>query len=630
MRPRDGGRMARGRGRALSDPRLRAVRRALRPHRREAAILHPAHAGKHWRLYGRPARIDAYRRRARELETELAPAAARLLEGAAADRGSVLRARVAQLSGTLRRTGSRSSSVSRLNVWTRGCGGRLPIRRGGAPAAVSRLLPWHPRNGSAATAHRDGRTNHRRGSASYAERRSCRSKATSASAVVRTGSSTRVGDRLNASASSAARPSYRSALPSGSAAPRIASSITAPRRWPSASASRAGHPSCPSTRSSASAVPRTANRAREARPSPSATGAGALPTWKPRSHARANSWSGGRHDGRARYPSSRPTCSPDLARRAGRADFDRLRAQLRSSGYCARPVRLAGQIETCDANGVRRVWSTDNEPDGVLRKACGNRREAVCPPLRRALPLGRLSPDPRGHEGGKGVPDTVAGHPAVFFTLTAPSFGPVHTRPLGADGEPRRCRPRRDGPCASTASPLSCGKVHAEDDPCLGEPLCGECFDHRAGLVWNNTLAKLWRARRSTCRARSRAEQTHPDQAAAARAPFNYVKVAEYQRRGLVHLHVHPARSRHAQVPRGRAAPADGAFTSELLERAVRATVETVDAPVGEALGGGRVGWGPSSTSAASTTARRAARSPGTSPSTRPRAPNRPAACRTA
>jgi hypothetical protein len=30
--------------------------------------------------------------------------------------------------------------------------------------------------------------------------------------------------------------------------------------------------------------------------------------------------------------------------------------------------------------------------------------------------------------GGKGVPETVSQHPAVFSTLTAPSFGEVHTR----------------------------------------------------------------------------------------------------------------------------------------------------------------------------------------------------------
>jgi hypothetical protein len=33
-----------------------------------------------------------------------------------------------------------------------------------------------------------------------------------------------------------------------------------------------------------------------------------------------------------------------------------------------------------------------------------------------------------GLKGGKGVPDTVASHPRLFVTFTAPSFGWVHTR----------------------------------------------------------------------------------------------------------------------------------------------------------------------------------------------------------
>jgi len=75
-----------------------------------------------------------------------------------------------------------------------------------------------------------------------------------------------------------------------------------------------------------------------------------------------------------------PELAGGLVARAARPDFARFEAQLRSSGYCARPVRLRGQIETSDATGRRRVWSTDTEPDGILRKACGNRREAVCAP----------------------------------------------------------------------------------------------------------------------------------------------------------------------------------------------------------------------------------------------------------
>jgi hypothetical protein len=66
-----------------------------------------------------------------------------------------------------------------------------------------------------------------------------------------------------------------------------------------------------------------------------------------------------------------PELAHGLVARAARPDYPRFEAQLRSSGYCARPVLLRGRIETRDREGGRRVWSTDSEPDGVLRKACG-------------------------------------------------------------------------------------------------------------------------------------------------------------------------------------------------------------------------------------------------------------------
>ena len=131
--------------------------------------------------------------------------------------------------------------------------------------------------------------------------------------------------------------------------------------------------------------------------------------------------------------------------RVTRPDYRAFEAQLRSSGYCERPVRLKGSVEVCDGHGRRQeVWTTDSEPDGLLRKACGNRREAVCGPCAE-----RYRGDARqlivaGLQGGKGIPESVIGHPAVFATLTAPSFGLVHTQRVASDGRRLRCRPRRD------------------------------------------------------------------------------------------------------------------------------------------------------------------------------------------
>jgi hypothetical protein len=268
--------------------------------------------------------------------------------------------------------------------------------------------------------------------------------------------------------------------------------------------------------------------------------------------------------------------------------------QLRSSGYCARPVRLRGWVETCDGNGGhRRVWSTDTEPDGVLRKACGNRREAVCAPCAERYRQDAYHLIAAGLRGGKGVPDTVAGHPAVFVTLTAPSFGAVHSLRHAPDGRPRRCRPRRDAPLCPHGVRLSCSEVHAEDDPCLGEPICLDCFDHAGAVLWNNALGELWR-RTTIYVPRHLAAACGMTQKRLKRLVRPaYAKVAEYQRRGLVHLHA--VYRLDQAMPAYRAEecrPPDSRFTVELLADAIRSAVDAVRAPLPDELGGGEVAWG--------------------------------------
>ena len=288
-----------------------------------------------------------------------------------------------------------------------------------------------------------------------------------------------------------------------------------------------------------------------------------------------------------------PELANGLVARAARPDYERFEAQLRSSGYCARPVLLRGRIETCDGEGRRRVWSTDSEPDGVLRKACGSRREAICRPCAERYRGDAYQLIAAGLRGGKGVPDGVAEHPALFVTLTAPSFGLVHTRRVGPDGRPRRCRPRRDAAVCEHGSLLSCGRVHAEDDPTLGEPICHDCFDHRGAVVWNNALSELWR--RTTIylpRVLARLTgMTHRRLREVVR--MSYIKVAEYQRRGLVHLHAVIRLDR--AMPAYRATevrPPAARFTVELLEQAIRVTAGEVRAPLPVGLGDGAVRWG--------------------------------------
>jgi hypothetical protein len=72
-----------------------------------------------------------------------------------------------------------------------------------------------------------------------------------------------------------------------------------------------------------------------------------------------------------------------------------------------------------------------------------------------------------------------------------------------------------------------------------------------------------------------------------------YVKVAEYQRRGLVHLHAVIRLDRTMPAYRAHEVhPPSSRFDVELLEDALRATVAEVAAPLPDELGGGRVRWG--------------------------------------
>ncbi len=280
----------------------------------------------------------------------------------------------------------------------------------------------------------------------------------------------------------------------------------------------------------------------------------------------------------------------DILDRVRGGEFDALRAQLRSSGYCSRPVRLAGQ--TRDQNG-RLVFSTHGQPDGVLRKACGDRREAVCPTCAARYRGDAFQLVLAGLLGGKGIPETVAGHPMLFATLTAPSFGPVHTHRTGLDGQLASCRPRRDRRVCRHGRRLWCTAHHEAGEGCVGEPLCAECFDYEAAVTWNNSLGQLWRYTTIYLPRRLAALRGVTQAQLKREVRISYLKVAEYQRRGLVHLHVVMRIDR--QMPPEHADehhPPASQYTAALLERALRDTVATVSSPAPRDLGGREVRWG--------------------------------------
>jgi hypothetical protein len=216
-----------------------------------------------------------------------------------------------------------------------------------------------------------------------------------------------------------------------------------------------------------------------------------------------------------------------------RADFGRWEREFAADGTCSHPIQLRSRTDMID------LATGELAPRyGTATTACGNRREAVCPACSAVYKRDARQLVKAGLAGGKGIPETIAAHPCVFATLTAPSFGPVHSRRMrGKTVLP--CRPRRDANARRCphGRDISCPTRHAETDPRLGQPICPACYDYESAVLFNAYATKLW-GRFVTYLPRHLARRlgiTQTRLRSLARPRF--VKVAEYQARGVVHFH---------------------------------------------------------------------------------------------
>ncbi len=227
-----------------------------------------------------------------------------------------------------------------------------------------------------------------------------------------------------------------------------------------------------------------------------------------------------------------------LLRQAEVPGFDRWLAMVKATGGCSHPIRLVGETTTYDVGTgeVLHRFSTADEPPGYLLVACKNRRASVCPTCAETYRRDAFQLLRAGLSGGKGVPDDVRRHPRLFLTVTAPSFGPVHTRRT-RNGQPAPCLPRRDPGLCRCGRPIVCHATHTADDPLPGEALCPDCYDYPGAVLWNAHAGALWR-RFTTYLTRALAAGTGRSRTQLRRElRLSYAKVAEYQARGLVHLH---------------------------------------------------------------------------------------------
>jgi hypothetical protein len=284
---------------------------------------------------------------------------------------------------------------------------------------------------------------------------------------------------------------------------------------------------------------------------------------------------------------------------------ERVFARLHSAGYhawldhiwpaaaCTRPIRLHGDIQHIDPDTgeLLRTIPTLGMPDGVIYKPCGNRRVTVCPGCAETYRRDAYHIIRAGLIGGKGITPAVATHPAVFVTFTAPSFGPVHSRPIRQHTctdrsrctcRPQPCHARRDALTCEHGRPAACFTRHRHDDSELGKPLCPDCYDYAAHVVWNNQAGELWRRTKQAID-RYLGQLARHRGVPPVRVPCGngrtrlidpvrvaHGKAAEYQARGAVHFHALLRLDGYDPANPGRILPPPPVLTVTDLQDAIR------------------------------------------------------------
>ena len=236
-----------------------------------------------------------------------------------------------------------------------------------------------------------------------------------------------------------------------------------------------------------------------------------------------------------------PGCDADDTEIISWADFTRL-------GTPARQLRRLHRTRSgYAAASTPSTWPPANSPPSTTpppspAECCTSPAATAArpsaPPARRSTSATPGSSSAPGSPAAKASPRPSPRHPCVFATLTAPSFGPVHARRMrGKTVLP--CRPRRDAKARRCphGRDISCPTRHVEDDPRLGQPMCGDCYDYTAAVLFNAYAGDLWR-RFTTYLPRHLARRLGITQKRLrALVRVRYVKVAEYQARGVVHFH---------------------------------------------------------------------------------------------
>jgi hypothetical protein len=256
-----------------------------------------------------------------------------------------------------------------------------------------------------------------------------------------------------------------------------------------------------------------------------------------------------------------------MIRRASSAGFTAWWQRVEAVGFCANPIHLAG----CDELGR----------DHQVFTRCNNRRAAVCPSCSDLYSRDTWQLIHAGLRGGHhDIPATVTDHSQVFVTLTAPSYGAVHT--VSAAGG---CHPRgaRDRECPH-GKPMWCDRSHGHANAELGQPLCGDCYDYVGHVLFSWHAPELWRRFTIRLRRLLRRELRGRDEQ-PEHIPISFMKVVELQRRALPHFHAVIRLDAPSEPGQPPTAPDTTIRAQDLVELVHQAATETALAvPVDKTL----------------------------------------------
>ncbi len=295
---------------------------------------------------------------------------------------------------------------------------------------------------------------------------------------------------------------------------------------------------------------------------------------------------------------------------------------VQAAAGCTRPIRLTGDLLTVDTSTgqLLATVSTTDMPDNAIYKPCGNRRVSVCPSCSSRYQNDAYQLLHAGLVGGKGVPTSVNEHLTVFATFTAPSFGTVHNRVVRVhtcrsrrrcDCRAQPCHARRAtdptaGPCPHDRATV-CFVRHETGDPLIGQPLCLDCYDYDAHVVWNLSAGELWRRTKQ-------AIERHLGRIAKSRGlgivihlsggryrtispvQVTHGKVGEFQARGAVHFHTLLRLDGVDPADPAEIIPPPAGITATDLDTAIRAAATQIsfDTPVHPVTGQSwPINWGP-------------------------------------